>query len=105
MVPLSALVTTQWVAGPDLLPHFNGFPAAKINGNAAPGYSSGDAIAAMEAVAKEVLPPGYTFAWSGIAYEEKKSGGTSATRVRVRPHHRVPGARRAVRVVDAARAP
>jgi len=78
MVPLSALVTTQWVAGPDLLPHFNGFPAAKINGNAAPGYSSGDAIAAMEAVAKDALPPGYTVAWSGIAYEEKKSGGTSA---------------------------
>ncbi len=77
MVPLSALVTTQWVAGPDLLPHFNGFPAAKVNGNPAPGYSSGDAIAAMEAVAQEVLPPGYTFAWSGLAYEEKKSGGTS----------------------------
>jgi multidrug efflux pump len=77
MVPLSALVTTQWVAGPDLLPHFNGFPASKVNGNAAAGYSSGDAIAAMEAVAKEVLPPGYTFAWSGLAYEEKKSGGTS----------------------------
>ena len=78
MVPLSALVTTQWVSGPDLLPHFNGFPAAKINGSPAPGYSSGQAIAAMEAVAKEALPPGYTFAWSGIAYEEKKSGGTSA---------------------------
>ncbi len=77
MVPLSALVTTQWVAGPDLLPHFNGFPAAKVNGNPAPGYSSGDAIAAMEAVAREVLPPGYTFAWSGLAFEEKKSGGTS----------------------------
>ena len=77
MVPLSALVTTKWVAGPDLLPHFNGFPAAKINGNPAAGYSSGDAIAAMEATAKEVLPPGYTFAWSGLAYEEKKSGGTS----------------------------
>ena len=78
MVPLSsALVTTQWVAGPDLLPHFNGFPAAKINGNAAPGYSSGDAIAAMEEIAREVLPPGYTFAWSGLAFEEKKSGGTS----------------------------
>jgi multidrug efflux pump len=77
MVPLSALVTTQWVAGPDLLPHFNGFPAAKINGNPAPGFSSGDAIAAMEATAKEVLPPGYTFAWSGLAFEEKKSGGTS----------------------------
>ena len=77
MVPLSALVTTQWVTGPDLLPHFNGFPAAKVNGNAAPGFSSGDAITAMEEVAHEVLPPGYTFAWSGLAYEEKKSGGTS----------------------------
>ena len=77
MVPLSALVKTSWVTGPDLLPHFNGFPAAKINGNAAPGYSSGQAIAAMEQVAREVLPQGYTFAWSGLAFEEKKSGGTS----------------------------
>jgi multidrug efflux pump len=77
MVPLSALVKTSWVTGPDLLPHFNGFPAAKINGNAAPGYSSGQAIAAMEEVAREVLPDGYTFAWSGLAFEEKKSGGTS----------------------------
>jgi multidrug efflux pump len=77
MVPLSALVTTSWITGPDLLPHFNGFPAAKINGNAAPGYSSGQAIAAMEEIAREVLPQGYTFAWSGLAFEEKKSGGTS----------------------------
>ena len=77
MVPLSALVTTEWVAGPDLLPHFNGFPAAKVNGNPAAGYSSGDSLAAMEAVAREVLPPGYTFAWSGLAFEEQKSGGTS----------------------------
>jgi multidrug efflux pump len=78
MVPLSALVTAEWVTGPDLLPHFNGFPAAKINGNAAMGYSSGQAISAMEAVAQEVLPAGYTFAWSGLAYEEKRSGSTSA---------------------------
>ena len=77
MVPLSALVTTRWVSGPDLLPHFNGFPATKINGQAAEGFSSGEAIAAMEAVAKDVLPPGYTFAWSGLAFEEKKSGSTS----------------------------
>ncbi|HUH95449.1 MAG TPA: multidrug efflux RND transporter permease subunit [Casimicrobiaceae bacterium] len=77
MVPLSALVSTEWVEGPDLLPHFNGFPAAKVNGNAAAGYSSGDAIAAMEQTAEETLPPGYAIAWSGIAYEEKKSGGTS----------------------------
>lgn len=78
MVPLSAVVKTEWVTGPDLLPHFNGFPAAKVNGNAAAGYSSGQAIAAMEEVAKEVLPAGYAFGWSGLAFEEKKSGGTSA---------------------------
>ena len=78
MVPLSSVVTTQWTAGPDLLPHFNGFTAAKINGSAAAGYSSGDAITTMEAVAKEALPPGYTFAWSGLSYEEKQSGGTSS---------------------------
>jgi len=78
MVPLSALVTTEWVTGPDLLPHFNGFPAAKINGNAGLGYSSGQAIAAMESVAREVLPAGFGYAWSGLAYEEKKSGSTSA---------------------------
>jgi multidrug efflux pump len=77
MVPLSALVTTSWVRGPDLLPHFNGIPAAKINGSAAPGYSSGQAIGTMEEVAREVLPAGYTFAWSGLAFEEKQSGGTS----------------------------
>src|SRR5438094_1700156 len=79
MVPLSSLVSTRWVAGPDLLPHFNGFPAAKVIGNPAAGYSSGEAISAMEDVAREVLPSGYTFAWSGLAYEEKKSGGTSAS--------------------------
>jgi len=78
MVPLSAVVSTQWVTGPDLLPHFNGFPAAKVNGNAAPGFSSGQAIQSMEAIARDVLPQGYTFAWSGLAFEEKKSGGTSS---------------------------
>ncbi|MBS0591985.1 MAG: multidrug efflux RND transporter permease subunit [Proteobacteria bacterium] len=77
MVPLAALVSTRWTAGPDVLPHFNGFPAAKVIGNAAAGYSSGQAIRAMEAVARE-LPPGYSFAWSGLAFEEKQSGGTSA---------------------------
>ncbi|MFI5181420.1 MAG: efflux RND transporter permease subunit [Thermoanaerobaculia bacterium] len=78
MVPLSALVTTSWVTGPDLLPHFNGFPAAKVNGNSAAGYSSGQAISAMEEVAREILPAGYNFAWSGLAFEEKKSGSSSS---------------------------
>ena len=77
MVPLTALVTTSYVTGPDLMPHFNGLPAAKIIGSQAPGFSSGQAIAAMEDVAKQVLPDGYQFAWSGLAYDEKRAGGTS----------------------------
>ena len=77
MVPLSAVVSTEWTAGPDLLPHFNGFPAAKIIGNPGAGYSSGQAIAVMEELARE-LPSSYTFAWSGLAFEEKQSGGTSS---------------------------
>ncbi len=78
MVPLSALVKTQYVTGPDLLPHFNGFPAAQVTGGPAPGYSSGSALKAMEEVAAEILPQGYDYAWSGMAYQEKQSGGTSA---------------------------
>lgn len=78
MIPLSVMVTTEYGAGPALVPHFNGFPAAQVTGNAAPGYSSGDAIAAMEQVAKEVLPTGYSSAWSGMAFEELKSGSSSA---------------------------
>ena len=77
MVPLTALVTTSYVTGPDLMPHFNGLPAAKIIGSQAPGFSSGQAIATMEEVAKQVLPGGYQFAWSGLAYDEKRAGGTS----------------------------
>jgi multidrug efflux pump len=77
MVPLSALVSLDWVSGPDMLPHFNGFPASKVNATAAEGYSSGQVIAAMEAIAEESLPDGYAYAWSGLAFEEKQSGGTS----------------------------
>jgi multidrug efflux pump len=77
MIPLSAVITTEWVTGPDMLPRFNGFPAAKVNGAAAPGYSSGQALKAMEEVAGKALPHGYAYAWSGLSFEEKKSGGAS----------------------------
>jgi multidrug efflux pump len=77
MVPLSALVSLDWVTGPDMLPHFNGFPASKVTATAATGYSSGQVIAAMETLADDVLPDGYTYAWSGLAFEEKQSGSTS----------------------------
>jgi multidrug efflux pump len=78
MIPLSAVVSTKYVVGPDLVPHFNGFPAAQIIGGAAPGYSSGDAIGAMQQAADEVLPAGYGYGWSGTAFQEIRAGSTSA---------------------------
>jgi len=78
MVPLSALVSTRWSTGPDLVSRFNNYPAAKITGGPAPGVSSGQALEIMEQIAGEVLPGDYGFAWSGEAREEKLAGGTSA---------------------------
>src|SRR5215472_15148193 len=77
MVPLSALVTTNYSVGPDLIQRFNNVLSTRVNGNAASGFSSGQAIAAMEAVAREALPESYSFQWSGQALEEKKSGSSS----------------------------
>ena len=77
MVPLSTLVTSRYDIGPDLVQRFNNFLAVCVNGESAGGFSSGQAIAAMEAVAREILPDGYTFEWSGQALEEKKSGSSS----------------------------
>jgi multidrug efflux pump len=79
MVPLSALMTVRYVPGANLLTRFNGVPAAKVTGSQASGFSTGQAIATMEAVAGEVLPDGYSFAWAGQAFEEKKAGGTSSS--------------------------
>jgi len=77
MVPLSALVQTHYDVGPDLVSRFNGFPAAKITGDAAAGFSSGQSIATMEEVAAATLPAGFTYEWSGQAFEEKQASGTS----------------------------
>ncbi|WP_193100741.1 efflux RND transporter permease subunit [Burkholderia sp. Z1] len=77
MVPIAGLVKASYISGPDLQTRFNGFPAAKITGDAADGYSSGQAIAAMEEVARATLPPGYAFAWSGEAFQEQKAGNTT----------------------------
>jgi multidrug efflux pump len=79
MIPLSALATVRYEPGPGLVPRFNGFPASKLTGSQAAGYSSGQAITAMEEVAAEVLGDGYGFSWAGQAFEEKKSGGTSGS--------------------------
>ncbi|HEV7799857.1 MAG TPA: multidrug efflux RND transporter permease subunit [Burkholderiales bacterium] len=77
MVPLSSLVQTRHSSGPDTLDRFNNLPAVKLFGSAAPGYSSGQAIARMEQIAQEVLPAEFSYDWSGASFQEKRSGGTS----------------------------
>jgi multidrug efflux pump len=78
MVPLNSMVTTRYVTGADIVTRFNNFPAAKISGGPAPGYSSGQALTAMEEIAAEVMPSDFNYAWSGQAYEEKTAGSTAA---------------------------
>ncbi len=78
MIPLDSVVTTRFDSGPDPVTHFNGFNTALVLGGAAPGYSSGQALDALEQVADEVLiPKGYAIDWSGISFQEHKAGGKS----------------------------
>ncbi|MBY6196398.1 efflux RND transporter permease subunit [Vibrio hangzhouensis] len=74
MIPLSTLVSYEQVFEPDVAWRYNMYRSAVIQGQAAPGYSSGDAIAAMERVAAEVLPMGYQYEWTGMAYQEILAG-------------------------------
>jgi HAE1 family hydrophobic/amphiphilic exporter-1 len=75
MIQLNNLVTVTQTANPQVISHFNLFRSAEINGNAGPGKSSGEGIAAMEALARRSLPNGMTFEWSGLSLEEIESGG------------------------------
>jgi len=77
MVPLASLAKVNYSSGPDSLDRFNNLPAVKIFGAAKPGYSSGEAIAGMERIARATLPPEFSFDWGGASYQEKRSGGTS----------------------------
>ncbi|RAR75237.1 multidrug efflux pump [Pantoea ananatis] len=73
MVPFSSFASSKWSYGPDVLSRYNGLASYEIQGSAAEGKSSGDAITAMEKLAA-TLPAGTTFAWSGLSYQEKLSG-------------------------------
>jgi multidrug efflux pump len=78
MIPLNTVVTTEYVSGPDPVTHFNGFNTAFVLGAAGPGVSSGQALDALERIAREVLvPKGYALDWSGISYQERKVGRES----------------------------
>jgi HAE1 family hydrophobic/amphiphilic exporter-1 len=75
MISLDNLVTVEQTANPQVINHYNLLRSAEINGSAAPGRSTGEGIAAMEALSKEVLPNGMRFEWSGLSLEEIESGG------------------------------
>ena len=80
MVPLSAIASIENRLGADTIARYNQFPAAQVNGSAAPGFSGGQAMKAMEEVSDKALPAGYSFEWSSLSYEESKqsAAGTIA---------------------------
>ena len=77
MVPVSALATIRYSSGPETLNRFNNLPAVKLFGQGAPGVSSGQAIAEVERIAAQVLPPDFSHDWGGASYQEKRASGTS----------------------------
>lgn len=77
MVPLGSIATLKDIAGSPRVPRYNLFPAAAVNGSAAPGYSSGEALATMEHLADRILPDGIGYEWTEIAYQEKATGNTA----------------------------
>jgi multidrug efflux pump len=77
MVPLSSVVTVKDSYGPDSVIHYNGFLAADVNGQAAPGVSSTTALDAMEKLAREILPAGVAFEWTDLSYQEVMSRGSA----------------------------
>jgi multidrug efflux pump len=77
MVPLSALVTTDRIVGPEFTNRFNLYRAAQVIGGAAPGYSSGQSLDALEEVARATLPPDISYDWADLSYQERKASGTA----------------------------
>ena len=75
-VPMSAMATTRWITGPIQTIRFNGYPTMRIAGDAAPGYSTGDAMNEMERLASQ-LPAGFAYEWTGQSREERLSGSTA----------------------------
>jgi len=78
LIPLSSLVSYERSVGADIIERFNVFGSAKIQGEPKPGYTSGDALKAIEEVVKEVAPEGYTTAWAGTSFQEKEMSGSGS---------------------------
>lgn len=77
MIPLSSLVTITRTNGPDRVIHYNGYPSVDITGNAAPGFTSGQATDAMEKILRETLPEGMSFEWTDLTYQEQLAGNSA----------------------------
>jgi hydrophobe/amphiphile efflux-1 (HAE1) family protein len=77
MVPLSTLGTLKPIIGPESVPHYNNYTSSKINGAPAPGYSSGQAVAAMERAAQAALPKDFGYEWTGITLQELRAGSVA----------------------------
>jgi hydrophobic/amphiphilic exporter-1 (mainly G- bacteria), HAE1 family len=77
MIPLDNLITITQTTTPQVISHYNLFRSAEIDGSAAPGFSSGQAIAAMDQLSQKVLPRGYSYEWTGLSLEELSSGRTT----------------------------
>jgi multidrug efflux pump subunit AcrB len=77
-VPLGSFTTVRDIAGPFRVPRYNIYPAAELDGQAAPGFSQGQAIEIMEGLAKQVLPEGFKFEWTTLAFQEIRAGSTAA---------------------------
>jgi HAE1 family hydrophobic/amphiphilic exporter-1 len=77
MVPLGTLASIKYTQGPALISLYNLFPTATINGSAAPGYSSGQALAAMQSIANKTLGPGLEYEWTAMSYQEKLVGSAT----------------------------
>ncbi|MEA1947438.1 MAG: multidrug efflux RND transporter permease subunit [Thermodesulfobacteriota bacterium] len=75
MVPMKSLITLSTVLAPQIVYRYDQFTSVQINGNAAPGFSSGEAMTTMERLASKTLPPGYAFDWSSMSFQERKAGG------------------------------
>jgi HAE1 family hydrophobic/amphiphilic exporter-1 len=77
MIPLESLISVTETATAQVISHYNLFRSAEVNGVAAPGFSSGQAIRSMEELARQALPPGFSYSWSGLSLEEIQSGSQS----------------------------
>ena len=91
-VPIGSFTTVRDISGPYRVPRYNIYPAAELDGAAAPGYSQGQAIDIMQKLAAETLPDGFAYEWTTLAYQQIKAGNTAMFAFALGGGFRVPGA-------------